>query len=132
MSRTANWWQLARFGAVGASGYLVNLAVFALLTQIADLHYILGGIGAFIVAVTNNFVLNRRWTFPESYGSRKRQAPRFLAVSVFGLALNLLLLELLVGGFGTSELLGQAVSVACVMPVNFAGNKLWTFSGDRG
>jgi len=128
IQRPANWWQLSRFAAVGASGYVVNLAVFALLTEIAELHYVTAGIGAFVVAVSNNFALNRRWTFRASGEPRTAQASRFLIVSLCGLALNLVLLRVLVAGLGTPELVAQAIAVACVMPLNFAGNKLWTFS----
>lgn len=109
---------------------MVNLFVFALLTQVGDVHYVLGGIGAFLVAVTNNFVLNRRWTF-RAAGPQGGQAARFLAVSLIGLGLNLVLLEALVAGVGVPELGAQAIAVACVMPVNFVGNKLWTFSSRR-
>lgn len=130
VGRSANWLQLARFALVGASGYVVNLFVFALLTQVGDVHYVLGGIGAFLVAVTNNFVLNRRWTF-RAAGPQGGQAARFLAVSLIGLGLNLVLLEALVAGVGVPELGAQAIAVACVMPVNFVGNKLWTFSSRR-
>ena len=33
LRKQANWLQLVRFGLVGASGYVVNLAVFALLRR---------------------------------------------------------------------------------------------------
>ena len=127
MGRGANWLQLVRFGAVGASGYVINLIVFAVLTQALDAHHIVGGIGAFLVAVSNNFLLNRRWTFRTS-GPYGAQAGRFLVVSLIGLGLNLALLELFVSVIGISEVIAQAVAVACVVPVNFVGNKLWTFA----
>ena len=41
-----NWVQLMQFGLVGASGYVVNLAVFAVLTQLVGLHHIPGAVGA--------------------------------------------------------------------------------------
>jgi dolichol-phosphate mannosyltransferase len=122
-----NWAQLFKFGLVGASGYVVNLAVFALLAGPADLHHIAAAVGAFCVAVTNNFVWNREWTFRARDGHAGFQAARFFAVSVVGLAFNLALLELLVTGFDVAELPAQAAAVAFSMPVNFVGNKLWTF-----
>ena len=127
MGRGANWLQLLRFGAVGASGYAINLIVFAILTQALDVHHIVGGIGAFLVAVSNNFLLNRRWTF-RAAGPYRGQAARFLVVSLIGLGLNLALLELFISVIGMSEVIAQAVAVGCVMPINFVGNKLWTFA----
>ena len=125
--KSANWVQLLKFGAVGASGYAVNLAVFALLAGGAGAHHIPAAIGAFLVAVTNNFLWNRHWTFSAGTGHAGHQGARFLGVSLFGLAINLVALELLVSVAGLAELPAQALAVAVAMPVNFVGNKLWTF-----
>ncbi len=86
--------------------------------------------GAFCVAVTNNWLWNRHWTFQASDQHAGHQGARFLAVSLVGLGINLGVLELLVSGVGIEELPAQAVAVAVAMPANFIGNKLWTF--DRG
>jgi dolichol-phosphate mannosyltransferase len=120
--------QLFKFGIVGATGYAVNLVVFALLTGAFDVHHIAAAVGAFCVAVTNNFVWNREWTFRARDGHPGFQAARFFAVSLVGLGFNLVLLELLVSIAGLAELPSQAIAVALSMPVNFVGNKLWTFS----
>jgi putative flippase GtrA len=126
--RPANWVQLFKFGIVGATGYAVNLAVFALLTGALDVHHIVAAIGAFCIAVTNNFIWNREWTFRARDGHPGFQAARFFAVSLIGLGFNLVVLELLVSVAGLAELPSQAIAVALSMPVNFVGNKLWTFS----
>jgi len=127
--RPANWVQLVKFGLVGGSGYVVNLLVFAALTELAGLHHIGAAIGAFCVAVSNNFLWNRTWTFRARDGHAGFQAARFFTVSLVGLAFNLALLELLVTVAGMPELPAQALAVAFAMPVNFIGNKLWTFDG---
>ena len=126
--KSENWVQLVQFGVVGASGYFVNLAVFALLTGVLlDIHHIPAAIGAFCVAVTNNFWWNRHWTFDAKQGHAGFQAARFLTVSVLALGVNLIVLELLIRA-GTPELASQAIAVAFAMPFNFIGNKLWTFA----
>lgn len=127
----ANWLQLFHFAVVGGTGYVVNLIVFSLLTKGADLNHIVAAIGAFAVAVTNNFLLNRQWTFRRQGSTDAHagfQAARFFAVSLVGLAVNLGVLALLVDGAGMSELPAQAIAVAVATPVNFIGNKLWTFT----
>jgi putative flippase GtrA len=126
MRQRHNWWQLGRFTAVGASGYLVNLATFALCVHALNLDYRLAAVVAFGVAVTSNFWWNRHWTFDAKHGHAGFQAARFFTVSVLALVVNLIALKLLVGG-GMSELPAQAISVAIAMPFNFIGNKLWTF-----
>jgi putative flippase GtrA len=127
LRQPANWLQLVRFGLVGASGYVVNLAVFAALVHGADVHYRPAAVVAFLVAVANNFGWNRRWTFRARAGHAGSQAARFLVVSVAAFAVNLALLEVLVAGFGLPEVPAQALAIACATPLSFLGNKLWTF-----
>jgi putative flippase GtrA len=125
-----NWIQLFKFGVVGGTGYVINLAVFAVLEEALGVHHILSAVGAFCVAVTNNFLWNRRWTFRATEGHPGFQAARFLTVSVLALGVNLILLYLLVDVAGAPELPSQALSVAAAMPFNFIGNKLWTFGAE--
>jgi putative flippase GtrA len=125
--KPANWIQLFKFGVVGATGYVVNLAVFALLTQALEVHHIPAAIAAFCVAVTNNFLWNRHWTFQATEGHAGFQAARFFTVSVMALGVNLIVLEFLVSIVEFAEVPAQALAVACAMPFNFVGNKLWTF-----
>jgi dolichol-phosphate mannosyltransferase len=125
--RPASWIQLLKFGIVGGSGYLINLAVFAALVSLG-VHHTIAAIGAFAVAVTNNFLWNRYWTFGPGEGPAHFQAARFFAVSLASLGLNLALLELLVANHVVGELSAQAIAVAVAMPFNFLGNKLWTFA----
>jgi putative flippase GtrA len=124
--KPGNWVQLFQFGIVGASGYVVNLAVFTLMVGPVDLHYIPAAILAFCVAVTNNFWWNRHWTFDAKHGHAGFQAARFFTVSVLALGVNLIALELLVQA-GVSDVPAQALAVIIAMPFNFIGNKLWTF-----
>jgi putative flippase GtrA len=126
--RPANWLQLLRFGIVGGGGYLLNLAVFALLAGDLGAHHSLAALGAFCVAVTNNFLWNRHWTFGPGDGHAAFQAARFFAVSIAALLVNLAVLEALVAGGDVSALTAQAIAVAVAMPFNFLGNKLWTFA----
>lgn len=125
--RPASWWQLFKFGLVGGVGYLINLVVFAILAGPLGVHHVIAAVGAFCVAVTNNFVLNRYWTFGPGEGPAHFQAARFFTVSLASLGLNIAVLELLVSNHVMGDLAAQAVAVAVAMPFNFLGNKLWTF-----
>lgn len=126
--RPASWLQLLKFGLVGGSGYLINLAVFALLSGNLGVHHIVAAIGAFAVAFSSNFFWNRHWTFGAGDGHAGFQAARFFAVSIAALLINLAVLEALVGGTSLGDLSAQAIAVAVAMPFNFLGNKLWTFA----
>lgn len=127
--RRATWLELLKFGLVGGSGYLINLAVFAVLTGGGlRLQHTLAAVGAFCVAVTNNFLLNRHWTFAAGDGHAGFQAVRFLVISLGALLINLVALELLVSSAGLDLLAAQAIAVAVAMPFSFIANKLWTFA----
>jgi putative flippase GtrA len=118
--------QLAKFCTVGATGYVVNLAVYTLLLNGAGLHYLLAAACSFLVAVTNNYTWNRLWTFRASRGHLALQGLRFLVVSTAALAANLIVLHLLVQ-LGVGKIVAQAIAIVVVTPLNFVGNKLWSF-----
>ena len=120
-----NWEQLAQFCVVGAVGYVINLGVYAALLH-AGLHYLLAATLSFLVAVANNYWLNRHWTFRDRKAGIAAQGMRFFLISVASLGANLLVLHVLIT-FGLGKLVGQAVAIVLVTPLNFVGNKLWSF-----
>lgn len=123
----ANWFQLVRFGLVGASGYVVNLAVFAGAVHVVGIDYKIAAVLAFLVSVTSNFWLNRHWTFDARGGHAGFQAARFLTVSVAAFLLSYVVLLLLVEVAGLREVLAQAVAIVAATPLSFLGQKLWSF-----
>jgi putative flippase GtrA len=124
LRRRRNWVQLAKFGVVGVSGYAVNLGVYAALL----------GIGAhkaaaisFVVSAANNYWWNRHWTFANTKGHFGYQGARFLGVSLVALAVNQVWLFIFLDGFGLGKIVSQAIAIVLVTPLNFLGNKLWSF-----
>jgi putative flippase GtrA len=130
LRKRKNWEQLVKFCFVGASGYAVNLWVFSLLVLVLGVHYIPAAICSFLVAVTNNYTWNRIWTFRDQRGHVAYQGMRFLIVSTVALVANLIVLEVLVRA-GLTEIVAQAIAIVLVTPVNFIGNKLWSFGHRR-
>ncbi len=125
-----NWEQLAKFCLVGVSGYVVNLAVYTALLKGAGLHYAAAATGSFVVAVTNNYVWNRLWTFRHRRGHFAHQGLRFFLVALIVYAGNLGILAALVA-LGLGEIVSQAIAIVLVTPANFLGNKLWSFRRHR-
>jgi putative flippase GtrA len=125
--RPHNWLQLGRFTAVGASGYVVNLAVFALCVHALGFDYRLSAVFAYVVSVLNNFLWNRHWTFGAKQAHPVRQGLKFFAVSLFVFGFSYAVLVALVSGMGMTKVLAQAIAVAAGMPLNFVGQKLWSF-----
>ena len=125
-----NWVQLAKFCAVGLSGYVVNLAVFTFALEVLHVHHIAAATLAFMVAVMNNFWLNRHWTFDARAGHAGFQAARLFTVSTVAFLIQVTILELLVDLAGLPKIPAQAISLVAATPVNFIGNKMWSFAGD--
>jgi putative flippase GtrA len=125
LRRPANWHQLGKFCIVGTSGYAVNLVIYAgaLATGV---HYSVAAALSFLVAVSNNYVWNRVWTFKLHKGHGVFQGVRFFTVSLCALLANLVILDILVS-VGMGQLAAQAIAIFCVTPVNFVGNRLWSF-----
>jgi putative flippase GtrA len=121
-----NWQQLGKFCVVGAVGYLINLAVYDALLH-AGLHYLVAATCSFLVAVTSNYTWNRLWTFRDQRGHLGIQGMRFFLVSLAALGANLAVLHLLVVYGELGKLPAQAIAIVLVTPLNFVGNKLWSF-----
>jgi putative flippase GtrA len=119
-----NWIQLAKFGVVGASGFVVNLVIYKLLLGI-------GAHGAaavsFVVSAAWNYWWNRHWTFSAQKGSMALQGFRFYVVSAVAFGVNQLWLTLFLDVLHWGKLVAQAAAIILVTPLNFLGNKLWSF-----
>ncbi len=124
LRRRANWVQLAQFGLVGVSGYIVNLVVFAALLGWGA--HVAAAI-SFVVAATNNYWWNRHWTFSRQKSHLGIQGARFFVVSLVAFGVNQLWLVLFIDVLDWRKVLSQAIAIVLVTPLNFLGNKLWSF-----
>ena len=127
LRRPQNWLELLKFCLVGASGYVVNLAVYIALLKGADMHY-LAGRGVLLrrrrdeqLLVEPALDLPRAAREPLLPG---RPLPARLAAVSLGL--NLLLLRGLVA-LGVGKIAAQAIAIILVTPFSFSVNKLWSF-----
>lgn len=119
-----NWIQLFKFGVVGATGFAINLAVYKLLLGIGA-HRAAGV--SFVVAAASNYWWNRHWTFAGQKGSFALQGVRFYVVSIAAFAVNQLWLTVFLDWLHLGKVVSQALAIILVTPLNFLGNKLWSF-----
>ena len=119
-----NWIQLAKFGIVGLSGFAINFGIYDALL----------GIGAhkaaaisFVVSAASNYWWNRHWTFAGQKGSFATQGMRFYVVSIVAFGVNQLWLAVFLDWLGWGKRISEVVAILLVMPLNFLGNKLWSF-----
>jgi putative flippase GtrA len=122
-----NWLQLVRFAAVGASGYVVNLAVFAACVHLIGIDYRVAAVAAFVVSVVNNFSWNRHWTFDAKHDQAIFQAARFFTVSLVAFGFTYVVLVALVSSAGMTKVVAQAIAIVAGTPLSFLGQKLWSF-----
>lgn len=126
--------QFVKFALVGGAGTIVNLLVLKLtLTVWSEFNAttpfaveVFASAVAFLVAVVNNFLFNRWWTF-RSTGPAHVEFGKFLTVSLAGLGLNTLAFSLFRGHLELPVLLSQLLAIGCVLPFNFLVNKFWSF-----
>jgi len=126
--RTGN--QFIRFSLVGSSGVVVNLAVYTLAIYVFNLHYLPAATLSFMVAMTNNFLLNRYWTFNTHQSAGQGfggQYFKYFLVTLFGYGVNMALLWVFIDGFLWHKVFSQLVAILVTTLSNFAGSKLWAF-----
>lgn len=119
--------QFLRYCVVGATGTLLDLGVLALLVEFAHFDILYAATIAFLVAVTNNFLLNKFWTFNSPSKNYRKLYVKFLLVSTVGLLITLacmyLFTQILLIWYVTAKIITSGI----VMVWNFLGNKFWTF-----
>ena len=125
----ANWLQLVRYAVVGGSGVVLNLGTFTILVEVLEVDFRLAGVLAFCVAVTNNFLWHRGWTFRARSGRPGFQAAAFVTVSVTAFLVGLGMLWLLVETLDVAEVAAQAISLGVAAPTTFLVNRCWSFRG---
>ncbi len=126
--------RISRFLAVGAVGTVLDFSLLTLL-KLAGLPTVSANSLSFTACLLNNFTLNRLWTFnngPQSNG--RKQFAQFTLVSLFGLALNniiVLSLESVLGNIlGQPEwgyLPAKVIATGVVVFWNYFANQMWTF-----
>jgi putative flippase GtrA len=144
-SRLKETKRFVKFAFVGALGAVTDVTILNLLIIYAGFPSRLANGTGFCVAVLQNFLLNRWWTYPESRIRNSRlQIAKFALVSVVGLGINQLVFgffdELLRPywvdwlssadlGFTISYNSAKLFAIGVVFFWNFAANRLWTFKG---
>ena len=100
--------------------------MYTLLLKGAGLHYVAAATGSFLLAASWNYWWNRTWTFLAQRGHFGIQGMRFFIVSATVYGANVGVLAVLVSS-GLGKIVAQSLAIVLVTPLNFLGNKLWSF-----
>jgi dolichol-phosphate mannosyltransferase len=113
--------RILRFALVGASGVVVGLGSLYALTEFAGLHYLASYVLSFLLSVTNNYVLNSKWTFTQSIGALKWT--KYAVVCAGTLALNTALMYVLTDIADLWYMASAILVVLIVFLLNYALSK---------
>lgn len=133
-----------KFAMVGAIGTVVDFAVYNFLNLVIGLAPVFSQAVSFAMAVINNFLWNRHWTYPDSRGKAvHHQMAQFGLINVVGLILRTPIiawmenpLGVLADGLGVEAeaavIVGHnaalAIAIGIVMLWNYFANRYWTYN----
>ncbi len=121
--------QFMKFAVVGGINTVIDYLIFSALIYLLHVHYLAANIVSFSVAVTNSYILNRRWTFRRGSQQWRSEAAKFFIINIIALGISELLLHLFVERLHVSELLAKAMAIIVVLFWNFVGTRFWAFRG---
>ncbi len=119
--------KLVKFGAVGASGMCIDFGITWFCKEKLRWNKFVANSFGFTLAVINNYLLNRVWTFESSSMQWEAEFGRFLLVSVAGLGINTLLLYVLHSKMKADFYMSKVAATVCVVAWNFIANYFFTF-----
>ena len=123
--------QFVKFGITGALGTLTNLLLFFIFADKIRLPEIPVSIGCFIIAGTQNYIINHKYTFLSNTGTSALTVKKwlmFLSASLVGLGVNLVVMKLVILNFTLPyKFIAQACGIVAGMFVNFVFSKIFVF-----
>jgi putative flippase GtrA len=124
--------EFIKFAMVGVVNTLVHLIVLFILVEYFSVYYILASVVAFLLAVTNSFFLNTRWTFRKKYGFMSKLSwGKFTLIGIIAISINTILLYVFTDFFSLWYMYSQVIATLASFSVNFFGNKFWTYRNDK-
>lgn len=116
-----------KFAFVGALNTLINWVLFFILNSIG-IYYILSNIIAYSVSTINSYIWNSKWVFNYEGDNKKATTLKFIALNIFGLVLNTIILFILVDIINLNKMIGLVIATLIVTCVNYLVNKFWVFT----
>lgn len=123
--------QFVKFGIVGGLGTVTNLLLFFLFVDKMGLPEIPVSIGCFLIAGTQNYAINHKWTFSGNNGNSSLSIKKwltFLSGSLVGLFANIVVMQIMIINLDLPfKFVAQACGIAAGMAINFVVSKFFVF-----
>ena len=124
---------IGRYLVSGGTATLLDIVLLYILTRFAHLWYLASAVLAFIVAFGVSFTLQKFWTFRDhATDGVHRQAGKYLAVSVFNLGLNTLLVYAFTDQLHLWYIFSQILAAGLIALVSFFVYKRFIFCAPSG
>ncbi len=120
--------QFVVFSLIGLLNTAVHYCVFLLLFRAFGMPMLFASAIGYASGMANSYFMNRRWTFRVVAPPSTGEFLRFALVNLASLAVNLVVLEFLVGVGQLAPELAQVAAIAASLIVNFVGNKKWALA----
>jgi putative flippase GtrA len=118
--------QFIVFCGVGGINTIAGLAVILLLSEIAELQYMLANALGYAAGLCLSFVLHKKITFQDQ-GKSWPQFGSFILIFGIAYAIQFVALVLLVDFLNMYQALAQIFAVGLYTVISYAGNSLLTF-----
>ena len=123
--------QFIKFCFVGVISTLIDIGMYTFLTRFIAVHYLIANAIAFITALINSYILNRKLTFGSTHKKVGVQFTKYITVYTIGLGLSQLLLYIFVDKFGIYDLFAKCLVIGIVLFWNFFASKFFIFDRDK-
>jgi putative flippase GtrA len=114
---------------VGMSGTVIDLLFLYILVDMLSIDVMYAVMISFVLAVTNNFIFNKIWTFKDSVNDDLYHIKylKFMIISIIGLLFTTILMFILNKIFMLWYMLAKVIISIVVLLWNYYANKNWTF-----
>jgi dolichol-phosphate mannosyltransferase len=123
--------QFFKFVITGGLGSVTNLALFFILADLLSLSEIPVSIVCFMVAATQNYIINHKWSFKKETAAKPPSLAswlKFVTGSLLGLAANIAVMEIIFLNFTLPfKFIAQACGIAAGTGINFFISKNLVF-----
>jgi putative flippase GtrA len=123
--------ELVKFGITGGLGTITNLLIFFLCADLLGFNATIVSIGCFLVAGTQNYLLNHKWSFRKYTSGAPLSLLKwfqFLSGSLLGLAVNITVMNAIIAQYTLPwKFIAQACGILAGMILNFIISKFFVF-----
>lgn len=103
-----------KYSAVGFSTFILDLVLLYILTSFLSINYLIGTAIAFIIAVSLNYVLSRKYVFRKTTEKINISYLRFVSIAIFGLLIIVSSMFISVEIYNNNYIVSRVI-IACVV-----------------